>query len=138
MQEPRLDLRFGARCGAGRNGGRRLFLFASSALDTGGLAPEIAQVIQPCPANFTLPNHLNRADGWRMERENELDADAKTDPAHRKCGARRAALLGDHHTFECLVAFLDLFAFTFLQSDVVADGVTRAKLGDDFAKLSFI
>src|SRR2546429_163431 len=138
MQEPRLDLRFGARCGAGRNGGRCLFLFASSALDTGGLAPEIAQVIQSCSANFTLPNHLNRADGWRMEREDALDADAKTDPPHRKCRARRAALLRDHHTFECLEAFLHLFAFTFLQANVDAHGVTRAKLGEVFAQLRFM
>ena len=73
-----------------------------------------------------------------MERENALDADAKTDPAHRKCGARRAALLGNHHTFECLEAFLDLFPFTFLQADVDAHGVTRAKLGEVFAQLRFM
>src|SRR5260370_25554048 len=49
----------GLRFGAGRRRHCGHFL-ACRALDAGGLALQIAQVIQPCPANFTFPNHLNR------------------------------------------------------------------------------
>src|SRR5260370_15233393 len=71
-----LSLRLGA---GGRHSSQ---FFASRALDTGGLALQIAQVIQPRPANFTLADHFNRADRGRVQRKDTLDADAKTDPAH--------------------------------------------------------
>src|SRR5260370_24711518 len=133
MQERRLNLRLGAGSCHGSNS-----LLASSALDAGGFAPQVAQIVQPCPANFTLANHLDRADGGRMEWEDAFDAYAKTDPAYRKRGTGRAALLGDHHAFECLQALLDLFAFAFLQADVDAHGVARATLGEVFAQLRFM
>src|SRR5258708_39493438 len=85
-------------------GPHRRHFFASRALDAGGLALQIAQVIQPCPANFTFANHFNGADRGGVQRKDALDANAKTDPAHRKGGAGRPALLGDHHALECLEA----------------------------------
>src|ERR1700736_6281267 len=91
-----LSLRFAPR---GRHSSHFL---ASRALDAGGLALQIAQVIQPCPANFTFANHFNRADRGRVQREDALNADAKADSAHRKGRAGRPALLGDHHALECL------------------------------------
>src|SRR6267142_1828896 len=112
--------------------------FASRALDAGGLALQIAQVIQPCPANFTFANHFNGADRGGVQRKDALDANAKTDPAHRKGGAGRPALLGDHHALECLEALLHLLAFAFLQADVDAYGVTGAELGKVFAQLLFM
>src|SRR6267143_519789 len=127
-----LSLRF-APCG--RHGSH---FFAPRALDAGGLALQIAQVIQPCPANLTFANHFNRADRGRVQRKDALDADAKTDPAHRKGGAGRPALLGDHHALECLEALLHLLAFAFLQADVDAHGVARAELGEVFAQLRFM
>src|SRR5467141_1138665 len=92
-----LNLRFSSR------GRHRSHFLASCALDAGGLALQIAQVIQPCPANFTLADNFNRADGGRVQWKNALDAYAKTDPAHRKGRAGRPALLGDRseeHTSE--------------------------------------
>ncbi len=73
-----------------------------------------------------------------MQRENAFDANAKADPAHRKGGPRRPALLGDHHAFECLEALLHLLAFAFLQADVYAHGIARAKFGEVFAQLRFM
>src|SRR5713226_2126588 len=128
----RLSLCFGSR---GRHS--RHFL-ASRALDAGGLALQIAQVIQPCTANFTLANDFDRADGRRVQRENAFDADAKTDSAHCKGGTGRPALLGDHHALECLEALLHLLAFAFLQADVDAHGIARAELGEVFAQLRFV
>src|SRR6266567_540983 len=103
-----LSLRVGA---GGRHSGQ---FFASRALDTGGLALQITQVIQPRPANFTLANHFDRTDRGRMQRKDALDANAKTDPAHRERRAGRPSLLGDHHALECLEALLHLLAFAFL------------------------
>src|SRR5207249_12144706 len=65
-----LSLRFGSGSRHGRH------FFASRALDAGSLALQIAQIIQPRPANFTLTHHFNRADGRRVQRENALEADA--------------------------------------------------------------
>src|SRR6266851_6922022 len=127
-----LSLRFAA---GGRHGGHFL---AVRSLDAGGFALQIAQVIQPCPANFTLADDFNRADRGRMQRENALDADAKTDPAHGKGGAGGPALLGDHHTLERLEALLHLLAFAFLQADVDTHGVAWAELGEVFAQLRFV
>src|SRR6266851_3721455 len=127
-----LSLRFGSR---GRHSSHFL---ASRALDAGGFALQIAQVIQPCTANFTLADDFNRADRGRVQRENALDADAKTDPAHGKGGAGGPALLGDHHTLERLEALLHLLAFAFLQADVDTHGVAWAELGEVFAQLRFV
>src|SRR5258708_1600621 len=127
-----LSLRFGA---GGRHGSHFL---AVRSLDAGGFALQVAQVIQACPANFTLSDDFNRADRWRVQRKNSLDANAKADPAHRKGCAGRPALLGDHHTLECLEALLHLLAFAFLQADVDAHGISRAKLGEVFAQLPFM
>src|SRR6267378_4126592 len=127
-----LSLRFAAR------GRHRRHFFASRALDAGGLALQIAQVIQPCPANFTFANHFNGADRGGVQRKNALDANAKTDPTHSKGGAGRPALLGDHHPLECLEALLHLLAFAFLQADVDAHGVPRAELREVFAQLRFM
>src|SRR2546428_4604175 len=127
-----LSLRFGSGSRHGRH------FFASRALDAGSLALQIAQIIQPRPANFTLTHHFNRADGRRVQRENALDADAKADAAHGKCCTGRPAFLGDHHALERLEALLHLLAFTFLQADVDANGIARAELGEVFAQLRFV
>src|SRR5260370_35379944 len=122
-----LSLRLGA---GGRHSSQ---FFASRALDTGGLALQIAQVIQPRPANYTLANRVNRADRGRVQRKDALDANAKTDPAHRARRAGGPSLLGDHHALECLEALLHLPAFAVLQADVDAHGVARAEVGEVFA-----
>src|SRR5712691_1238714 len=119
----------------GACGRRRSHFLAARPLDAGGLALQIAQVIQPRASNFALANDFNRADCWRVQWENAFDADAKADPTHRKGCTGRPALFGDHDAFERLQAFLYLLAFAFLQADVDAHGVTRAELGEVFAQL---
>src|ERR1700682_2874125 len=117
--------------------GSRHFL-AVRALDTGSLALQIAQVIQPRSANFALANHLNRADRGRMQREDALDTHPKTDAPHCKGGAGSPALLRNHYTFESLQALFHLLAFAFLQSYVYAHRIARAKLREVFAQLRFM
>src|SRR2546428_14047580 len=127
-----LSLRFGSGSRHGRH------FLASRALNAGSLALQIAQVIQPRAAYFTLANDFNRADRGRVQRENAIEADAKADPAHGKCCTGRPALLGDHHALERLKALLHLLAFTFLQADVDAHGIARSELGEVFAQLRFV
>ena len=112
--------------------------FAASALDAGCFTLEVAQVIEASAAHFALADHFDGADRGRVEREDALDADAKADAAHREGGAGGPALLGDHHAFECLKTFLNLFAFTFLQADIDADRVARTELRQVFAQLRFM
>src|SRR5258708_12216615 len=69
-----LSLRFAA---GGRHGSHFL---AVRSLDAGGFALQVAQVIQPCPANFTLADHFNRADRGRRPPANALQPAAKPDP----------------------------------------------------------
>src|SRR5260370_41949530 len=55
-----LSLRFAA---GGRHGSHFL---AVRSLDAGGFALQVAQVIQPCPSNFTFADDFNRADRGRV------------------------------------------------------------------------
>src|ERR1700688_3383058 len=73
-----------------------------------------------------------------MQRENTLHSSAKAHPAHRKGRARRAALLRNHHAFKRLDAFLDLFAFAFLQAHIHLHRIARTKLRQIFAQLRFM
>src|SRR5208337_2787295 len=93
---------------------------AGGALDAGGLAPQVAQIVEAGTAHATLADHVNRSNRGRVQRENALYTGAKTDAAHRERGAAGPAFLRDHHAFKRLDAFLDLFAFAFQQADVYA------------------
>ena len=107
-------------------------------LDAGSLAAQFAQVVEASAADVTLAGDLDRGDGWRVERKDALNAGAEADAANGEGGAGGAALLGDHHAFKGLDAFLDLFAFAFKEADVDADGVARAELRQIFAQLRFV
>src|SRR6266852_5979204 len=111
---------------------------AVRALDTCSLALQIAQVIQPRPTDFALPDHLNRADRRRMQGEDALNAHAKAHAPHRKGGAGGPAFLRNHYTFKSLQALFHLLAFAFLEPHVHAHGIARAKLGEAFAQLRFM
>jgi len=74
IENSRLSLCFGS---GSRHGSHFL---ATGALDAGSLALQIAQVIQPRSAHFTFANDFDRADCWRVQRENAFDANAKADP----------------------------------------------------------
>jgi len=113
-------------------------LFAGGALDAGGLAPEVAEVIEAGAANLALAGDFDGRDRGRMEREDALDAGAEADATYGECGAGGAALLGDHNAFERLDAFLDLFAFAFEEADIDPDCVARAEVGEVFAQLRFV
>src|SRR6266436_2732382 len=128
----RLRLCFGT---SRRNGGH---FFASRALDAGGLSAQVAQVVEAGAADFALADHFNRANRRRVKWENAFNANAETHAAHSERGTRSAALLGDHHPFESLQALFFLLALAFLQADVDADRVARAKFREVFAQLRFM
>src|SRR5208283_3099605 len=119
--------------GLGCLGGFGSGFLAGGALDAGGLAAQIAKIVEAGAAHTALANHVNRGDRGRVQWENALDAGAETYPAHGKRGAAGPALLGDHHAFKRLDAFLDLFTFAFQQADVYPYRVAGAKLGEVFA-----
>ena len=73
-----------------------------------------------------------------MQREDAFHAGAEADAAHREAGTAGAALLGNHHAFESLDAFLDLFPFAFEQTDIHFNRIAGAKLGEVFAQLRFM
>src|SRR5215831_11846106 len=99
--------------------------FAVGALDACRLAFELAEVIEARAANFALACDFNRRDGWRVQRKDPLYTCAETDAADGEGGAGGAALLRNHDAFKGLDAFLDLFAFAFLEANVDANGVAR-------------
>src|SRR5439155_11357539 len=108
--------------GLGRRGhGVGHFASFASALDAGGLAPEVTQVVQAGTADMALAGYFDGRDGRRMQREDTLDTGAEADAAHGEGGAGSAALLGDHHAFKGLDAFLDLFALAFEEADIDAN-----------------
>src|SRR6266849_3225271 len=111
---------------------------AVRALDAGCLALQIAQVIQPRPANFALSDHLNRADRRRMQGEDALNAHAKAHAPHRKGGAGGPALLRNHYTLKSLQALFHLLAFAFLEPYVNAHRIARAKFREVFTQLRFM
>src|SRR6266481_1724607 len=123
--------------GFGGDGWRRRF-FTRGALDAGGLAAQIAQVIEARAANIALADDVDRSDRGRMQRENAFDAYAETHATNSEARAAGAALLRNHHAFKGLDAFLDLFAFAFHQAHVHLDGVAGAELGEIFAQLRFM
>src|ERR1700739_2475766 len=123
--------------GFGCGHGRRSF-FAGGALDAGGFAPQVAQVIEARAADVSLANYVDGSNRGRGQREDAFDANAKTHAADGKAGAAGAALLRNHHPFKRLDAFLDLFAFTFQKAHMHLDGVAGTELGKIFAQLRFM
>src|SRR6266700_17969 len=131
-----LRLGFGFRsCGcSGRNGRGFLFL-AASALDAGGLALQITEVIKTSAANLAFAYHFDGANRGGMQREDALDAHTEAySPDCKRC-ARGTPFLRDHHAFKGLEPLLFLLALAFLEADVHANGIARAKLGEVFAQL---
>src|SRR5215831_7564526 len=118
--------------------GFKLFAALAGALDAGGLAFQIAEVVQTGASDMALARNLDGGDGGRMERKYALYAGAKADAAHGEGGARRATLFGDDHAFKGLDAFFDLVAFAFKEADVDLDRVARAEVGQIFAQLRFM
>ena len=92
-------------------------------LDAGGLAGEMAQVVELGAANAAAANHGNAGDHWAVHREDALDANTTRDLADGEGGADSAAADGEANAFERLEALL----VTFFDADVDANGVTGAE-----------
>src|SRR5436190_5235020 len=117
---------FGGRIGGGGRALRLVGLFAALlALDAGGLALELAQIVEPRAPDFAARHDLDPLDARRVQREDALDADAVRDLPDREGGARTAAVLADHDALEDLDALL----VAFLDQRVNANAVAGAKIG---------
>src|ERR1700693_6469838 len=112
--------------------------FTSRTLDARSLALQFAQIIKPRTPHFTASDHVNRAEGRGMQRENSLNPPAKANAPHRERRARRPPLLRNHHALKRLQALLFLLAFAFLQPHIYSYAVARTKLRQIFAQLRFM
>src|SRR3954447_15647374 len=95
-------------------------------LDLGGLAAQVAQVVQLGAAHVTTGDDLDVVDDRGVEREGALDTDAEGDLADREGLADAAAVATDDDALEDLDARAG--ALDDLHVDV--DRVTGAEVGD--------
>jgi hypothetical protein len=99
-------------------------------LDLGGLAAQLAEVVQLGPADVTAGQHLDLLDDGGVHREGALDADAEADLADGEGLADAATLAPDDDTLEDLhtrAAALD-------DPHVHLHGVAGAEVGDVVAQ----
>src|SRR3954452_4991118 len=101
-------------------------------LDLGGLAAQLAEVVQLGAADVTADEDLDLLDDRGVHREGALHADAEADLADREGLADAAALTADDDTLEDL----DAGAVALDHADVHLDGVTRAEGRDVVAQRS--
>src|SRR3954469_6687307 len=73
-------------------------------LDLGGLAAQLAEVVQLRPADVAAGDDLDLLDDRGVHREGPLDAHAEAHLAHGEGLADAAALAADHHALEDLDA----------------------------------
>src|SRR3954451_15207711 len=99
-------------------------------LDLGGLAAQLAEVVQLGPADVTAGDDLDLLDDRGVHREGPLDADAEADLAHGEGLARAAALTADHDALEDL----DAGPVALDHADVHLDGVAGTERGDVVAQ----
>jgi len=132
IEKCHLGLRFGT-------GGRhRSHFLAVGALDARGFALQIAQVIQPCPANFTLATTSIELIVGECSGKMRSMPTPKLTRRTVNVALDARPFLEITHALEGLEALLHLLAFAFLQADVDAHGVARAELGEVFAQLRFM
>src|SRR5690606_34254481 len=94
--------------------------------DLGGLAVQVAEVVQLRTTHVTALDNLDLGDVRRVHRERTLHADTEGDLAHGEGLADTTALAADDHAFEHLVAL----AVALDDADVDLQRVARAKVGD--------
>src|SRR5713226_3836871 len=87
----------------------------------GGLAPQIAEVVQLRAADFRRASDLDLLDRRRVQREDALDALPERHLADREGRARATSMQADDDTLEDLDALL----VTFPHLDRHLDGVAR-------------
>src|SRR5215208_692613 len=73
-------------------------------LDLGGLAAQVAQVVELGAADVAAGDDLDALEDRRVEREGALDTDAEGDLADREGAADAGAVHADHHALEDLDA----------------------------------
>src|SRR3712207_3040122 len=99
-------------------------------LDLGGLAAQLAEVVQLGATHVTAGQHLDLLDDRGVHREGALDTDAEADLAHGEGLADAAALTADDDALEDL----DAGAVALDDAHVHLDGVARPELGDVVAQ----
>src|SRR3954447_26409120 len=99
-------------------------------LDLGGLAAEVAQVVELRAAYVATGHDLDLLEDRGVDREGALDADAEGDLADREGPADARALDSDHDALE----HLDAGAVALDDLDVDLDGVAGAEGGDVVAQ----
>src|SRR5213075_1389531 len=90
--------------GPGGSGAIAILAGAALALDAGGAALELAQVVEAGPPDAALLHDLDLLDAARVQGEDALDPDAVGDLADGEGGAGAAAAAIDHHPLEHLDA----------------------------------
>src|SRR3954454_21855962 len=99
-------------------------------LDLGGLAAQLAEVVQLGPADVTPSQHLDLLDDRGVHREGALHADAEADLAHGEGLADAAALATQDDALEDL----DAGAVALDDPHVHLHGVPGAEVGDVVAE----
>src|SRR5215212_3397466 len=99
-------------------------------LDLGGLAAQLAEVVQLRPADVATRDDLDLLDDRGVHREGALHADAEADLAHGEGLADAAALTADDDALEDL----DARAVALDHADVDLHGVPGAEVGDVVAQ----
>src|SRR3954447_5642983 len=94
-------------------------------LDLGGLAAEVAQVVELRAAYVATGHDLDLLEDRGVDREGALDADTEGDLADGEGAAHSGALHLDHHALEDL----DAGAVALDHLDVHLDGVTGTEVG---------
>src|ERR1700734_976173 len=107
-----------------------------NALDAGGLALALAEVVQLGRAHAAGTHDLDRADHRRVHREDALHTNTETHAAHGERFAGKLAAAAHNHAFERLDAFL--IALAFFQADVNLDGIARTEVREILAKLGLL
>ena len=97
--------------------------------DAGGLAAQIAQVVQLGATDGALADQLDRVDARGVQREHALHALAVADLANGEGAVHTGVLAGDH---DALIG-LDTLARAFDDLHVHADGIARGELRDRLA-----
>src|SRR6185437_12485360 len=78
-------------------------------LDPGGLSTQLSQIVELCPTNLALANHLDFVEAWRVGQEGTLDAHVVGDSANGEGGAGTTAMTAEHDAFELLNALAVAF-----------------------------
>src|ERR1700741_4393374 len=90
--------------GGGEPGGLRIPSGLAALLDLGGLAAEVAQVVQLGPTDVTTGDDLDLLEDRGVQGEGALDADAERDLADGEAATDAGSLDADHDTLEDLDA----------------------------------